>query len=198
MRKVLAREETAELDDLQAREPVKTSPGRPPLSPPERSRVGRGGSAETLPRRRPPAPAPRGGSLLEPVVVRSVVALGSPHRRRYRPSPPDAHRRRWLPLARVEGGERGLDRDLHRPAAAVAGSGRRVDRTMANHEQGPTPVASRSTIRSTDPATPPSLGSTRRRPPSPEYESAGEQVPTCNASNDGGSARFRRTHRRAA
>src|SRR5215216_4946658 len=102
-----------------------------------------------------------------------------------------------LPLARIEGGERGLDRDLHLPAAAVAapvaGSiGRWPTRNRvlplwpaAPPSPQPSPPLPRALLRTSP-------------PPSPEYESAGEQVPTCNASSDGGSDRFRRTHRRAA
>ncbi len=42
-----------------------------------------------------------------------------------------------LPPTRIEGGERGLERDLHLPGRGRRRSGGRVDRAMANQEQVP-------------------------------------------------------------
>src|SRR4051794_39202750 len=99
-----------------------------------------------------------------------------------RPSALDAHRRRSAAI-RPDRGRRARPRQRPAPAGCGRrGAGGRVDRAMANQEQGSTPGASRSTISSTEPATPSSvaLHVPRRRVPSaspPESRSRRATLP---------------------
>ncbi len=61
-----------------------------------------------------------------------------------------------LPSASIERGERRVDRDLHLTCGGRCGPGDRVDRAVADQQQGPpgaTPVAIRRAISCTEPAT---------------------------------------------